>query len=83
MAAIASPPAPVLYPAVPVDWLWMPKPLRKGLGYLTMVLFAWTFFSPLMIVLLVIPYMWRHFPLFTAFQGALLALSFLIPLREW
>lgn len=43
----AKPPAPskmdtkaALYPCVPTEWLWMPKPLRMVLGYLTMVLFV-------------------------------------------
>lgn len=72
-----------LYPCVPVDWLWMPKPVRKVVGYVTMVLFAWTFFSPLLFIVLLVPAVWRSCPIMAGSCLALLILSFVTPQKEW
>lgn len=72
-----------VYPCVPVNWLWMPKPLRKAIGYVTMCLFAWTFFSPLVGIALLVPAVWRTFPILASFSAIILVGSFLLPDKEW
>ncbi|RYZ15584.1 MAG: hypothetical protein EOO70_06500 [Myxococcaceae bacterium] len=72
-----------LYLCVPADWLWMPRPLRLVLGYVTMCLFAWTFFSPLLCLALLVPWVWRTFPRLALGSAILLVASLLMPMKEW
>lgn len=74
---------PVLYPAVPVDWLWLPRPIRKAVGWITVVLFALSFFTPIFALLLLIPAVWKAAPLTAGLFLVTLVLSFLVPPREW
>ncbi len=50
---------PVLIKAVPIDWLWLPKPLRLILGWALLIWFTLLFFSIPSFFLLLIPYFWR------------------------
>lgn len=52
---------PKLHKAVPVDWLWMPKPLRVALGWATLIWFTLLFFSAPSFLLLLIPFFWRGY----------------------
>ena len=72
-----------LIPAVPIDWLWMPKPIRYVVAWITIVLFALSFFSPLFAMILLVPWVWRTFPLFAGLFSVSLILSFIIPPKEW
>lgn len=72
-----------LFTAVPQDWLWMPKPIRRIVGWITIVLFALSFFSLLFAMLLLIPAVWRNYPVLAGSYAVALALSYLLPMREW
>eukprot|EP01031_Cornospumella_fuschlensis_P039267 gene39267-47788_t len=72
-----------LYPCVPANWLWLPRPLRIAFGYLTMCLFAWTFFSPLFCLALLVPWVWKTFPRLALGSAILLVVSYLVPMKEW
>jgi hypothetical protein len=74
---------PQLFRCVPTAFLWMPKPLRIALGWITVVLFALSFFSPLGAMMLLIPAVWRNFPGIAAFYAIALVLSCVMPLKEW
>lgn len=73
----------VLYKCVPVDWMWVPKPVRKIVGWITIVLFALSFFSPLFAMILLIPRVWYSVPVFAVTFFLSLVASFLAPQREW
>jgi hypothetical protein len=53
---------PVLTPTVPVDWLWMPKPLRLTLAWVSLTLFSASFYALPACVVLLFPMTWRYAP---------------------
>jgi hypothetical protein len=75
--------APVLYKCVASDWLWLPKPLRLALGWTVVVAFSLSFLSIPFSCFLLIPYVWRTFPIFAGLYLLALIGSFLLPLKEW
>jgi 2-acylglycerol O-acyltransferase 2 len=54
-----------------------------ALGWLTICGFSFTFFSPVLFFVLMIPYLWKRFPWIQISIAMSLALSYLMPLREW
>eukprot|EP00906_Rhabdomonas_costata_P027719 RCo039337 len=73
----------VLHPAVPRDWLWLPRPLRLVLGWAYLVLFSLSFFGAVPVLLLVFPWVWRRFPYLAGGYLLCLAVSLTLPPREW
>lgn len=72
-----------IYPCVPEKWLWIPKPIRKALGWTYLVAFSLSFMSPLGGIVFLIPQAWIHFPILTTSWLSLYILSFTIPPKEW
>ena len=71
-----------LYKCIPEAWLWMPKPARLALGWITAVLFSTTFLIvPVSIVGL--PLLWSLSPTASITCASLLAISMLLPQTEW
>lgn len=75
--------APRLYPCVPEAWLWMPKPLRTALAWITMVLFSASFLV-VPIAIVGVPLLWALVSPRVAMGAiAFLTISFFYPQREW
>jgi MFS family permease len=72
-----------LIPAVPVNWLWLPKPLRIALGWVTLTVFALSFLSPIFALILLVPGFWRSCPFTAGIFLTSLILSFVIKPKEW
>ena len=72
-----------LYKCVPIDWLWMPKPIRNVVAMTTMIMFAGTFMSGMFIPLFFIPAVWRYAPNFCTVTAASFVISMMLPAREW
>ncbi len=72
-----------LYRAVPVNWLWLPKPIRMALGWIYLVIFSLCFFSLVFALVLLVPAFWRRYPLFAAGFAVSLIISLMLPAREW
>jgi hypothetical protein len=72
-----------LYQCVPVDWLWLPRPLRLALGWMIIILFSLSFLSIPISLFLLIPAVWRTFPMIASSYLIALIASFLFPLKEW
>lgn len=72
-----------LHKCVPEHWLWMPKAIRKSFGWLTICIFSFSFFSPILVVPVCIPALWKNVPWIPATILASLVASFVLPLREW
>lgn len=72
-----------LYRAVPVNWLWLPKPIRMALGWIYLVIFSLCFFSLVFALILLVPAFWRRYPLFAAGFAVSLIISLMLPAREW
>lgn len=72
-----------LYPCVPKAWLWLPKPIRKALAWITVVGFTLSFASPIFAAPLLFPSFWRRYPKFAITMACSYIGSFLLPLREW
>jgi hypothetical protein len=71
-----------LYKCVPEAWLWMPKPARLAIGWITAVLFSASFLIvPISIVGL--PLLWSLSPTASIACAVLLTLSMLLPQTEW
>jgi len=79
----AQKPEPKIYRCVPEAWLWLPKPARLVLAWITIIAFSLSFFSPIGAMLLAFPWFWKNFPILSACYAIALVISFLIPLREW
>ncbi len=78
-----SSPTKVLYKCEPVDWLWLPRPIRISLAYITTTLFSLTFFSIPFSACFLLPMTWRKFPILSTIYVGSLILSMLLPLKEW
>ena len=72
-----------LYPCVPIDWMWLPKSWRINLGSAYMTLFALSFLSVPISLLLVFPFMWRYLPYFCTGWVAMVFVSMCWPKIEW
>jgi hypothetical protein len=72
-----------LFKCVPVDWLWLPRPFRLVLGWIIVILFSLSFLSIPISLFLLIPAVWKYFPLTASLYLAALIISFLLPLKEW
>ena len=72
-----------LYTCTPVDWVGVPKPVRYVLGWITIMIFALSFFSIPMLGMLLLPATWKYAPVTAASYLALSIISMLIPPREW
>jgi hypothetical protein len=73
----------ILYKCEPVDWMWMPKPLRTAIAMITLTLFACTFLVVPLLSIFLIPAVWRIAPLFSSCFVGSAVLSLLLPAREW
>lgn len=74
--------SPTLYKCVPVSWLWMPRPIRLLLAWITAVFFSTTFLIvPIMTV--VLPVLWFTNRTAALICVALLTVSMLTPMKEW
>jgi len=73
----------VLYKAVPVHWLHLPKFVRSILGWTTVLLFGFSFFTIPLCVVFLIPYVWRTAPITSGVCLGSVVLSMLLPLKEW
>lgn len=72
-----------LYKCVPEHWLYLPKTVRKGLAWVTISLFSFSFFSPILGFPLLVPALWRRYPWMQCSIIASLVGSMLLPPREW
>ena len=72
-----------LYECVPVNWLWLPAPLRKILGHIVVTTFSLTFLSVPISLIFVTPYMLRNYPIICGVYLSSLVMSMLLPLKEW
>lgn len=81
--ATAVTPSSVLYKCEPKDWLFLPKVARKAVAWLTITGFSLTFFSPALFFVLLVPSLWKRYPWVQGSIATSLALSYLLPLREW
>jgi hypothetical protein len=75
--------ATTLYECVPVNWLWLPAPFRKVLGYSIVTLFSLSFLSVPISLVFVTPYMLRNYPIVCGLYLSSLVMSMLVPLKEW
>lgn len=74
---------PQLYRCEPVDWLWLPKPVRIALGWVVATIFSLTFLSIPICAIFLVPSFWRTFPKLATFLLASVFLSVLLPPKEW
>lgn len=81
--ATAVTPSSVLYKCEPKNWLFLPKFARKAVAWLTITGFSLTFFSPALFFVLLVPSLWKRYPWVQGSIATSLALSYLLPLREW
>jgi hypothetical protein len=72
-----------LYVCAPVDWVWMPKALRTIIGWITIMIFALSFFSLPILGLLLFPATWTIAPYTATAYLSMSIISMLIPPREW
>jgi hypothetical protein len=78
----ATDPAPELHPTVPVDFLWIPRPIRKFVGYVTMTAFACSFLV-IPVSAIVLPLAFSSAPVLCGMWIASIFLSMLLPQTEW
>lgn len=76
-------PPPQLYPCHPVDWLWLPRPLRLLLGWIIVILFSLSFLSIPLSLILLLPVVWRTCPIMASAYILSVIISYLLPLKEW
>lgn len=81
--ATSATPSSVLYRCEPKSWLFLPKFARKSVAWLTITGFSLTFFSPALFFVLLVPSLWKRYPWVQGSIATSLALSYLLPLREW
>lgn len=74
---------PKLVPCVTSSFLWMPKPMRKALAWISVVGFTLSFASPLFVVPLFFPSFWKNYPKIAIGMVCTYTASFIVPLREW
>ena len=72
-----------LFKCEPVDWLWMPKPIRNIVAVITLTLFACAFLAVPFTFLFFIPAVWRFAPVFSSIYVGSVILSMLLPPKEW
>lgn len=72
-----------LYPCEPVDWLWMPKPVRDVVAIVTMTMFASFFLVAPVLPIFLIPEVWRTAPVCSTIFVGSVVLSMALPQREW
>lgn len=75
--------APPLYECVPVNWLWLPAPLRKVLGHAIVIVFSLSFLSVPISFIFLTPYMLRNYPIVCGVYLSSMIMSMLVPLKEW
>ena len=74
---------PILYSCKPDDWVWLPKPIRIILGWVSLCLFTLTFLSiPISIILILTAYL-KITPIISAVWFTLVFISMLSPAKEW
>ena len=73
----------VLYKCEPTYWLFMPKWLRFIFGWITVLLFGFSFLTIPMCGIFLIPYVWKVAPVPAAIGVASVMASMLMPLKEW
>jgi hypothetical protein len=73
----------VLYKCEPVEFLWMPKPIRKMCGWIIVTVFATSFLSIPLSCILLIPAIWRNAPVCASIYLASLVISMAMPMKEW
>eukprot|EP01032_Pedospumella_encystans_P012233 gene12233-14166_t len=73
----------ILYKCEPTYWLFMPKWLRFIFGWITVLLFGFSFLTIPMCGIFLIPYVWRVAPVTAAIGVASVIASMLMPLKEW
>lgn len=76
-------PSDTLYKCVPVHWLSYPKPVRIVLGWITVLLYGWSFLTIPMCFLFLVPAVWRNAPVTAGILLGLVLLSMVMPLKEW
>lgn len=74
---------PILYPCIPIDWLWLPKYIRLLLAWFIVISFSLSFFSIPFSCILLLPYVWRYYPLISLIYLLLLIISLIWPVKEW
>ena len=72
-----------LYTCKPVHWMHLPKAFRLILGWITIMIFVFSFMSAAFCILLLFPWTWRTFPVTSTIYFASVCISMIIPLREW
>ena len=72
-----------LYPCVPIDWLWLPKPFRRFLAWTTIMLFCLSFFSIPISFFLFVPIVWTTVPMIATVYALTVFLSLILPPKEW
>ena len=68
---------PQLYTCSPEAWTWLPKPLRLVLGWVSILLFCWSFAAAPLCLLLLLPITWRVAPICAGAYLAAVTLSLL------
>ena len=75
---------PDLFKCEPDSWRWMHPTARYALGWTYLVLFSASFLLlPVSGVILMVPYVWRNYPLTALSFLSLLVISTRVPTREW
>lgn len=75
---------PTLHPCIPQDFLWLPKPLRKVFGIITILIFVWSFLTiPTTIIFTLFLLRYRQLSTIASVLYGSLILSLLFPMREW
>lgn len=80
---MAAEKSPQLYPCHPVDWLWLPRPFRLAIGWTIVILFSLSFLSLPLTLILLIPAVWRTFPISASLYLLAFIMSYILPLKEW
>lgn len=74
-----------IYKCEPTYWLFLPKPIRLILGWITLIIFCSTYFVIPMMLIFLFPFMWSS--LFrkkvSSFILLIIFISFMLPQKEW
>jgi hypothetical protein len=74
-----------LHTAKPVRFMNWPKWLRTLVGWITLILYTMCFLMPVYVITLLLPVMWSRsgLRLFNYFMLGSMAISYIMPMREW
>jgi hypothetical protein len=73
----------ILYKCEPIHWKSFPKQLRLVLGWITVLIFGFSFLTIPLCVVFFIPAIWRNAPVVSSICLGCVILSMIMPLKEW